>query len=55
MGARKNGAREGGAQGRHAKGDCRLQTADGCRKVELVLLRAWHTKAVKGKSGKSSS
>lgn len=38
---------------RRARGRCaretregRLQTADGCRKVELVLLRAWHTKAV---------
>ena len=25
---------------------------DGCRKIELVLLRVWHTKAVKGKAGK---
>ena len=28
------------------------QTKDGCRKLELVLLRAWHTKEVKRKSGK---
>lgn len=28
------------------------QTADGCRKLELVLLRAWNTKAVKGTSRK---
>ena len=28
------------------------QTTDGFRKLELDLLRAWHTKAVKGKSGK---
>ena len=28
------------------------QTADGCRKLELVSLRAWHTKVVKGKSRK---
>ena len=28
------------------------QTADGCRKLELVLFRAWNTKVVKGKSRK---
>ena len=29
MGARKNGAREVGARGRHARGDCRLQIVAG--------------------------
>ena len=28
------------------------ETTDGFRKLEIDLLRAWHTKAVKGKSGK---
>ena len=28
------------------------ETTDGFRKLQLDLLRAWHTKAFKGKSGK---